>query len=127
MTPLAPHLHAIDCAALRADRASRRRFAERYVRSAAHLFRWTFPASRAAVARAEVYPYRPDATRALCHAVYRDIQAAKALPRHITGRQQRIDELRRIFTAECWLYFRQRASVSAQTGMGAFLNGLAAE
>lgn len=127
MTPLAPHLHAIDGAALRADRASRRRFAERYVRSAAHLFTWTFPASRLIVLAAVASPNWPVVTRALCHAVYRDLQTAKALPAYLVGRQQRIDELRRIFTAECWLYFRQRASVSAQTGMGAFLNGLAAE
>lgn len=116
MTALAPHLRALDGAALAADRASRRRFAASYVRSASHLFRWTFPPSRMAVALTEVYPFRPDVTRDLCHAVYRDIQVAKALGRHIVGRQMRVDELRRIFTAECEVYRKQRASVAAQQG-----------
>lgn len=127
MTPLAPHFRAIDCAALADARKSRRRFAERYVRSAEHLLYWTFPASREVVMNAINRPHNPDVTWLLCRYIYRDIQTAKALPEYLTGRQNRIDELRRIFTAECWVYFQQRARSDGQQRMNEFLNGLAAE
>lgn len=107
-------------------RATLRRQAERYMRSASPLQDWVFPASRAVVGAALATPHNPAATRMLCRALYRDWRAAEALPRHFTGRQMRIDALRSLFACECMLYRRQSASVAAQKGMALFLNGLAA-
>jgi len=102
-----------------------RRRAERYVRDRRTLLYWTFPQSRAAVVAVFNAPHDPSATRALCRALYCDWQAARALPRHVAGRQMRIDELRCLFACECALYRRQAASVSAQGEMSSFLRRLA--
>lgn len=109
------------------DRAKRRRKADVYRRDTKDLLTWTFPASRDAVAMTNVYPHRPDITRALCHRIYRDLQDAIAMPAFLRRRQVRIEVLRELFACECWLYRNQRASVNAQKLMGGFLNRLAAE
>lgn len=86
-----------------------RRKATTYRREAKILLAWTFPESRDAVAMGEVYPYRADITRRICHRLYRDLQDARALPLFFRRRQARIETLRELFACECWLYHRQRA------------------
>jgi len=108
-----------------ARRAQLRRRADGYVRDGRTLSYWTFPRSRAAVEGALKFRHDPAATRALCRALYRDWKIACQLPRHLTGRQMRVDELRCLFACECQLYRRQAASLDAQQGMSAFLRHLA--
>lgn len=89
-------------------RESLRRHVGTYRRNATTLLSWTFPASRAAVTRAIADLGDPAATRTLCHALWRDLQAAKALPRYLAGRSLRISALRMLFACECTRYLRQR-------------------
>ena len=98
----------------RSRRKSLRRHAGTYRRNAATLLSWTFPASRAAVTGAIGDPDNPATTRALCHALWRDMQAAKALPHYLAGRPLRITALRMLFACECTLYLRQREPVRNQ-------------
>lgn len=97
-------------AGTRSRRKSRRRHAESYRRRATTLLSWTFPASRTAVTGAIAAPDSPAATRILCRALWRDLQAARALPRYLAGRPLRIAALRILFACECACYRRQRAA-----------------
>lgn len=94
-------------------RLARRRAAETYWRDSAMLLEWGGAASRAAVEAAAQRPGDPLATRALCRALYRDLEAAMRLPRHAATRFLRIEVLRRLFTCECALYLRQREAGGA--------------
>lgn len=94
-------------------RLARRRAAETYRRDFAMLLEWGGAASRAAVETAAQRPGDPPATRALCRALYRDLNAAMRLPRHAATRFMRIEVLRRLFTCECALYIRQREAADA--------------
>ncbi len=94
-------------------RMARRRAAETYWRDCAMLLEWGDVASRAAVEAAAQRPGDPLATRILCRALYRDLEAARRLPRHAATRFMRIEVLRRLFTCECALYLRQREAADA--------------
>lgn len=108
-----------------ARRAALRRRAVQYVRSASLLEHWTFPPSGPPIERALAAPHDPAATRALCRALYCDWRTARALPRHFTGRQMRVEALRELLACECMLYRRQSASIAAQKGMAGLLERLA--
>lgn len=98
-------------AGIRSSRKRLRRHAKIYQRNAATLLYWTFPGSRAAIVRAIGDPDSPTATRVLCRALWRDLEAAKALPRYLAGRPLRISALRMLFAGECAHYLRQRDRV----------------
>lgn len=105
------------------DREQLRRKTAKYTRDTADLFKWTFPASREAIAMTNVYPYRPDITRALCHRIYRDLQNAREMPTFFRRRQVRIEVLRELFACECWLY-RQQSKAKSQRNAEAGYAGL---
>lgn len=95
-------------------RRARRRAAETYRRDSAMLLEWGGAAIRAAVEAAAPRPGDPLATRALCRALYRDLNAAMRLPRHAATRFMRVEVLRLLFTCECALYLRQREAADAR-------------
>ena len=106
--PLEPILAEIRGAARHSQRTSLRFQAEAYRRDGRTLFYWCFAPSRAAVRVALAEPEDAAATRHLCHALWRDLRTAKALPRYLAGRTARIGSLRVLFACECALYNRQR-------------------
>lgn len=95
-------------------RAGLREYARRYVRNDRVMLWWTFPPCRLAIATAAACPGSPTVTKRLCKALWRDLQAARNLPRWRVNRQKRIDVLREFFAAECWLYRKQRRAAMQQ-------------
>jgi len=80
-----------------------RRQAAGYVRDGRALLSWTFPSSHDAIAGALRNPDNRAASRRLCHALWRDLGLARALPRHLAGRDSRIRVLRQLLAGECML------------------------
>lgn len=102
-------------------KASRRRRAATYIRDDRHLLFWTFPPSRMAIILAAACPDSPQATRGLCHRLYRDLQTARTMPNYLKRlRPALIEELRTLFTCECQIYRRQR-------GVNEFINSIGGE
>ena len=91
------------------DRAELRRKVKFYVRDTKELFAWVFPTSVEAVAMTNVYPYRSDITKVLCHRLYRDLQTARSIDKH----RMRSEVLRELFASECWLY-RSQCKIALQ-------------
>lgn len=96
------------------ERDMLRHRAAEYERDTNALYRWTFPPSRDAVFRAVHRPDDPRVTKALCHAIYADLQSARRLPRYIQSKAMRISVLRELFACECWRYLNQRRAAMMQ-------------
>ena len=106
-------------------RDARRARADVYDRTVQTLLYWTTAGSRKAVLLAIANPHSAEATRDLCHRLYRDIQLIRDMRLIIQQvRQNHIRELRTLLTCECQLYRKQKASVEAQRDMNEFQRGL---
>lgn len=117
--PLEPILAKLRDASRLSRRNTLRRHAQAYRRDGRILLYWCFPPSRPAARAALADPECAEATRQLCRALWRDLRTARALPRYLTGRGQRIDSLRLLFAGECMLYRRQRAARTARPDLAA--------
>ena len=114
MTALEKYEAALPEARRAHDRDMLRRKAANYERKAMDLYRWTFPPTRKAVFNAVHQPGDPNATRALCKAIYADLILARELPAFYQRRAARASVLRELFACECWTYRNQRRRAMAQ-------------
>lgn len=107
MTAMQDYLAAAPADYRAHERHVLRRKASTYERKPMDLFRWTYPGTRQAVRLVVACPQEPEATRALCRAIYADLQTARAMPDFYQRKAARVRVLRELFACECWRYRRQ--------------------